>query len=58
MVFLAQADHIVAKEGEVARARYFGPSMPPSDPRIEPRTPEGRAALALALTGRSAATPP
>ena len=58
MVFLAQAEQIVAKEGETARARYFGPAMTPSDPRIEPRTPEGRAALAFALTGRGGPTSP
>lgn len=53
MVFLVQAEQIVAKEGETVRIRYFDPALPHNDPRIEPRTDEGRASLALALTGQA-----
>ena len=53
MIFLVQAEQIVGKEGETARTRYFGPALPPNDPRIIPRTFEGRSALALASTGNS-----
>ncbi|MFV0295496.1 MAG: HpcH/HpaI aldolase/citrate lyase family protein [Hyphomicrobiaceae bacterium] len=52
MVFLRQAVDIIGREGEAARERYFGTPIPKSDPRLEPKSADGRKALALALSGK------
>lgn len=57
MVQLKLASQIVAKEGEVARTKYFGTPLPQGDPCLPPKTPEGRRLLALATNGSLGAGP-